>query len=375
MQNFYGVLAAAVAWLLILGIDFADWELGIWRSLATLLLLGASLWYFRRPRPGFSLPRKYLYSLLALLLIWQATQTALSLQKPQIVDVGFTTLAAARALAGGIDLYKAPVAPLPEEPGEFNGFKYGPAMAAFYLPGTLLGDARGLLLTNFLLLLATTALIFLAANQSGGWDSGLFAAIFYLSLPLVSWELSIGVTDLLPTLPLFAAWFLADRMPLCSGGLLGFSLATKLVPAFPVATLLALPLLRAWDKKQLVKFFAGILLGAASLLFYVMRSPKELYHNLIEFQGTRPPDSTSWLYYLPEAYPFVAALFLFLVVYLHWKSWSSDTRQRAVIVVAAVLAGLLANRVNHRNYQLWWLPWFSVLLATAFFGQNEKARS
>jgi hypothetical protein len=77
------------------------------------------------------------------------------------------------------------------------------------------------------------------------------------------------------------------------------------------------------------------------------------------------PDSTSWLETMPPAAATAASLvfaatLLAAAVYV----WRRDPPLTARAALAAMLgiAAILAGPGAHHNYQLWWLPFYALLL-------------
>jgi hypothetical protein len=191
------------------------------------------------------------------------------------------------------------------------------------------------------------------------------AALTYLLLLIAPWELfHQGVTDLAPVLPLLAALLYADRMPGRAGLLVGLSLSTKLIPAG-----LLLPCCLPIDGAGRIRYALGIAAGAVPLLLAALWSPLPVWNNLIVFNLSRPPDQTSWLYWAPSFMGPIARGVLF-TVYLWiaaaiWRSRGISVPARCGFGAIIILASILSSPASHNNYQLWWIPLASVVLAAS----------
>ena len=236
-------------------------------------------------------------------------------------------------------------------------------MAAIYLPGSIWGQ-RGLLVTNLLLDLVTVALVFQLSAQIGGRSAGWFAALLYVMLPLVQIEIfSKGTTDLAATVPLLSALLYLETRPSWSGFFVGLSVSTKLFPG-------ALFIPCCLPASQKGWYAAGIGLGLVPTLVFLTLSPQALIDNTVLFNFHRPTDSTSWLYIMPPkvrliATVVVAVALIGVAVYVWYKH--PTIGDRCGLGVACLLGVLLVGPSNHRNYQLWWLPLFAIILGTAAF--------
>jgi hypothetical protein len=339
---------AAAFWGAVFLVQKFNWDLGGWKALALLaLLLGLPflIQFIRRRAPAQLAVSYGLAALVAILLAGQLAYFGARVIHPRLTDMATTTLAAGAALLHGENPYLLPIdteaAAVPGGPA-FQGYKYLPVMAAVYVPlGTGMGE-RGVLITNLLLHLATLFVIARLARASNA--NGLVALALYLALPLVPQQiLAKGDTDPAAILPLLAAFLCLDRRPGIAGFLVGLSIATKLLPGAA---------------------FVVCLVPAT----FALLSPDALYDNILLFNSVRPPDSTSWLALAPSlAVPARAAfLALFLgVTALVWRrrpSLAVRCGLGAILAIGAILSGPAA----HHNYQLWWLPFYCVVLAAAF---------
>jgi hypothetical protein len=304
-------------------------------------------------------------------LYLQAELLATRLRSPHLNDIPLTTMAAARAMAAGGNPYHEAVDPRTESGAQgrnYDGFKYMPLMAVTYAPAALMNSHRGVILINTVLHGLMAALVFLVARSLGGEVAGALGLIFYLWIRMVPRQLfGPGVTDLAAIIPLVAAWWFAARRPLLGGLLLGISVSMKLVPALALAPVIA-PAAVPWRRADCRRFWLGLACGSLPTLFYFLWSPADFASNVFLFNLMRPVDSTSWLYEHPERWRQVAAGALVAVVAAGGAvRWLLRPAPRGQIMLAlAVTVGLtLLGPANHGNYQLWWLPWFSIVLGTS----------
>jgi hypothetical protein len=103
-------------------------------------------------------------------------------------------------------------------------------------------------------------------------------------------------------------------------------------------------------------------------IVYLVMSPTDLISNTIIYAVRRPIDSTSWMYGLQPSSEYrllalVALAAILLIVCLHL--WFNDVSllQRCAMSVACIVIAMLGGPVVHRNYLLWWLPFFALLVA------------
>jgi len=237
-----------------------------------------------------------------------------------------------------------------------------------YLPlGAPLGQ-RGVLLTNLVLLLACLWLMKRLARSN-------LAPFLFLMLPLMVQQIfAKGATDLVTVMPLLAAFTLAERNSFLAGLCVGLSMAAKPVPGAMFLPCLVPPVKR-WH------YAAGVAVGLLPILPFLLLSPRDLFVNTVLFNLARVPDATSWLYgasmgLITAAHLALLGLYLFAGIYVWRQAPPLATRcgLGAMLTIAAILAGPGA----HHNYQLWWLPFYAVILSHALAPdeacQEEAAR-
>jgi hypothetical protein len=325
-----------------------------------------------RAEPGGRGPPRAAVWAVALLLALQAGYALKELRHPSLIDAATTTLAAQAVLRDGGDPYAAPLDAMGRsDTGEarFAGYKYLPLTFLGYLPlGAPLGE-RGIVLSNLALHCATVWLIFRLASALAGAAGGVFAALVYLALPLVPFQLfAKGVTDPVAVLPMLAALLLAERRGFLAGLCLGLSLSAKLLPAA-----VALPCCLPAAPRARRAYVAGIALGLLPVLPFLVRAPKALIDNILVFNLARAPDSTSWLFTAPPLAAALAhgalALFALGVLAAVWRR-APGLAGRIGLGAMLCLAAILAGPAAHHNYQLWWLPLLAALLGAALARQR-----
>jgi hypothetical protein len=367
------VAAASLFWIAVGLIQKLDWGSGGPKALVLLALfaatpvVAAAAGPTRASEPRRASPRALVLATTALLLL-QGGYAMKELRHPALIDAATTTLAAGSVLRAGDNPYAAPLDSAAEgtmRQPRFAGYKYLPVTLAAYLPlGAPLGE-RGIVLTNLLLDLAAVALIFgLAAELAGTPAAGWLAALLYLSLPLIPFQLfAKGVTDLAAVVPLLAALLLIERSALWCGLCIGLSLAAK-----PVPGVLLLPCCLPASPRARALYGAGVALGVLPAIAFLLWSPTPFLDNIVLFNLARPADSTSWLFDAPAVAGTIARA---LALSCYVAAFAFIWRQRpglAVRIGGAImlaLAAILAGPAAHHNYQLWWLPLAAALLGAA----------
>ncbi len=292
---------------------------------------------------------------------------------PRLVDIGLTTLDAARAILRGQDPYTLPIDPQGAHGLRgFDGYKYTPVMALAYAPlGAALGT-RGLLLTNLLTDLAVAAAVGRLARRTGAVGAGRLAASLYLSLPVIPQQLfQEGVTDLVPVLALLVGLIFQGRSALFSGFFMGLSVAAKPFPGVIAAAY-------GLGPKERLTYLAGCAAGMLPVGVMLVHSGRALIDDTLLFNLARSPDATAWLAVLPSPAPMIGRLLVgasliggALMLWLRGGSLHS----RCCCIVIGVIATILAGAAAHTNYMLWWLPAFFAVLAAALWREGDGPSS
>jgi hypothetical protein len=369
------------AWFIIDVIEWASWDAGARRALASLSLLALTAifaGFAEIRRGGMPAPRPRVRPLVTIVVCclclpavwWQAELGVARFRAPHVNDIPIHTLAAARAMASGRSPYAVVVdkrAESAEQGRNYDGFKYLPMTAVVFSPAALLDGPPGVILTNACLQVAVALLIFFAARSLVGSLAASLSLIFYLWLPIVPRQLfGPGVTDYAAVVPLLAAFALGDRKPWLAGLLVGLSLSAKLVPALPLAAILA-PAECPWRRGAGRRYWAGFVGGCLPALVYLLWSPADLISNVLLFNLSRPVDSTSWLDGHPTWWRTVTTVGLAgLFVVGAAIRWLADPgrRGRALLILVLTMGTTLLGPINHGNYQLWWIPWLAIVLAS-----------
>lgn len=371
-----GPAAAGLFWIAVGLIQKFNWDHGGAKALVMLAVLGAMPFIAHaaalRLSGGEAAPSRPLMLATVVLLVLQIGYAVKELRHPALIDAATTTLAAGEALRGGGDPYAAPIDAAASglmQDRRFAGYKYLPLTIAAYLPlGAALGE-RGVVLTNLLLHLAVIWLIFRLAAAMATPAAGWVAALIYLTLPLVPFQLfAKGVTDLIAVLPLLPALLLAERRAGLAGLCVGLSLSAKLLPGA-----LLLPCCIPGAPRARLVYALGVVVGLAPVLPFLLRSPTALFDNIVLFNLTRPADSTSWLLgAAPLASSLVHGVMLlcFAAVALLVLRRPPSLAWRCGLAAMLILASLLSGPVAHHNYQLWWLPLAAAQLGAALARQR-----
>lgn len=372
-------LTVVVFWVIVRLIEYFDWNQGKYRALMLALVLIATPVLMRLTRSSSLSAPSVLSILLAVacfsLMCWHFAYFAKRLSHSHVIDIASTTLMAGDALLEWENPYSLPIDPQPQmSQGRFSydGYKYLPMMAVMYLPLGAVWRERGLLATNLLLDLAVGMLIFLLGSRIRTRDVGLFAALLYLMLPVVPYEIfHQGVTDLAALVPLLLALLLLEKRPSLAGLCIGMSVSAKLLPGV-LFLLCCLPSHNRW------RYVAGIMLGLVPILVFLALSPINLISNILLFNMQRPVDSTSWLYGMSFTVRLLAFAAFFTIIFAVVKYvWFKRPTlvERCGLTVICILGVLLSGSVSHRNYQLWWLPFFTVLIGTVALLQHQTRNS
>lgn len=350
--------AAAAFWLAVGLIQVFNWEGGVAKAVAMLLLLLATPFIIAAargaPAPLAPWLARAITIALGTCLVLDIVYFFARIIHPHLIDVPLTTLAAVHAVLHGQNPYALPLDTGPETMG-YTGYKYLPVMILAYLPlGAPFGQ-RGVLVTNLILLLACLWLMRRLARSN-------LAPLLFVSLPIMVQQIfAKGATDLATVAPLLAAFALFERNSFLAGVCVGLSIAAKPVPGGLFLACL-IPPTRRWG------YAAGIAVGLLPILPFLVLSPQDLYANTAAFNLARIPDATSWLKgasaaVIAAAHGVIVVLFLATGAYVWRQAPSVATRCAlgAMLTIAAILAGPGA----HHNYQLWWLPFYAVALSRA----------
>ncbi|HKW55042.1 MAG TPA: hypothetical protein VJO12_15220, partial [Stellaceae bacterium] len=224
--------AAVLFWVAVALLQKFNWGLGAWTALVLAALLAAvPLVVAQAQRSGGAMtggpvPRLLKAAVVALLLAHTGYAVA-KLHHPSLIDAALITIAEGQDVGAGENPYASQrdaEAAAGTHDARFAGYKYLPVTLAAYLPlGGALGP-RGIVLTNLLLQLAAVALIFRLGAALASASAGWLAALLYLSLPLVPFQLfAKGALDLVAVVPLLAALLLMEQKAALGGLCLGLS--------------------------------------------------------------------------------------------------------------------------------------------------------
>lgn len=353
--------AIAAFWLAVGLIQTFNWGSGVPKAIVMLLVLAAAPLVARQVarQVARATPLSPALARAATIALWLCLAFDLAyfsarVIAPHLIDIATTTLAAGQALLHGANPYAVPIDTGPESAG-FTGYKYLPVMIAAYLPlGAPLGE-RGVLATNLILLLGTLMLMRRVAGTR-------LAPLLLAMLPLVAEQIfAKGATDLAAVVPLLGALALVERNSFWCGVCLGLSIATKLLPGAAL-----LPALIPAQRRG--HYAAGVAVGVLPVVPFIVAGPRSFWGNIVAFNLARVPDETSWLHAMPPAvigampFIFAAALIAAAIAVLRRPpTLAGRSALAAILGIGAILAGPGA----HHNYQLWWLPFYAILLSQA----------
>lgn len=391
--------------------EISDWDHGVARgaALAGTTFVVAVLYLWRGRREATPVPRAYLYLLClvaGLLIGWRSVQSWEKLNSVPL-DIAFSTLDSIKAVVHEHkDPYANPIDSRKEAPKDargfryYHGYKYLPAMLLVYAPLAVKWEFPGIMFTNYLLFIAVGVLIYLLGGrgcrpEAGGWrsdagdrsatdsglqptDSGLSTAglrglVLYLSLGLIGLELfEKGVNDFAQMAPLLLGFYALSRGRMTLAGVaVGFSLGAKLLPGAIIA-LMFLPL--AWNRRFV---FAAVFTALALYLPFLLWHPREFIANVFLFNLDRPPNTSSIAYYLPKEWqrPWLWTGGTLSVMLL--AGWllkrGKDWRGLVFMSMAVVTVFLLFGPMVHRNYLLWVIPLYCVVLAWSAYPAEKRS--
>jgi uncharacterized membrane protein len=306
-------------------------------------------------------PHIILIALCAVAFVWHLYRFYVGFLDPAVTDVATTTLAAGNLMLQRVSPYSVPIDKVAyEQTGPaYGGYKYLPIMAMVYVPLGQALSVPGIILTNLLLDCGVLIATYMLAYRIGGTTAGLYSAFLYLVTPFVPPEIyGSGVNDLAAVLPLLAAFILVDKKKTLAGLCVGLSVAMKLFPGLIIA-LCCLP------RNDRFGYIGGVAIGMLPIVPYMIVSPTDLFTNIILYPLVRPVDSLSWSFSLPPEYRFVGiAIYVIAVLCLGAVvlfKHISPHRRCGLAVIGIVLA-ILTGPGAHRNYDLWWLPFFAILV-------------
>jgi Glycosyltransferase family 87 len=238
------------------------------------------------------------------------------------------------------------------------GFKYGPAMLAFYGPFLAVSGPVGIPIAHLLLFLCTVAVLAWWAREERGaafW-SALAIAPFVLTRHVATNILDQGHLDLFPVLLCLIGVVAAGRRRYAiAASAIGLSIAAKLLPG-----LAFVPLLFAgpwWAAAVAIAIPVGCLAPFAVNDWTGLR-------NNIGYPFTRDPDSTALTFFLSGPWVWIVRLAAlgvigWLLVRAQRRQWGRG--ETLEWIVGAQLAILAAGATLHNNYLVWLLPYFGAL--------------
>lgn len=380
--GWYGLLAVVIgyfAFFLLFSKRTGEWASGK-TSGCLLLLIALSIPFLTRGfRGGLKFKKNDCFYVIVLLIVgcviafyWHIDVLQQYLLFPQINDIPGRTLAAINSLVAGQNPYALSMPPrevLASEALYKEGFVYMPLMIFVYMPLGLLWGARGMLATNFIMESLVVVLLFLLGKKISSTAAGLLAGLLFLLTWLVPYELyGPGVTDVAAVVLLLAGMLFFGRKSGWAGFFVGLSVATKLFPG-------AIFVLGLFPRRSWRQYLLGMTVGLVPVFFFLVASPIDFLTGTVLFNMVRPSDATSWLYGLsPSLSVGLRVLYVGILVGAFLYIWARKPgiKIRLGLITFLLVLLLLSSPVNHRNYQLWWIPFYTLLVSTSLFGISQK---
>ncbi len=367
MTNTAKLGAIAAFWVAVGLVQTFNWEGGVLKAIVLFALLLSVPFVMAAARRDIApMSPAWQRGVTIAAIVWFVLDLiflAIRIRNPHILDIGTTTLDAGNAVLSGGNPYTLPIDTGPQSVG-FTGYKYLPLMFATYLPLGLWLDQRGLLLTNLVLLLGCVWFMRRLTKSD-------LAPLLLLMLPIVPEQIfAKGATDLVAVLPLLAGLFFFGRSAFLTGFCVGLSIAAKLLPG-----VMFLPcLLPSQDR---AKYLAGVVVGLMPTVPFLIASPRAFLDNTVFFAMAKLPDTTAWLSSVPSMVADLAHLVLlggFIWAAAHVWRRAPSLAARCGIGTMLVLGAILAGPGAHHNYQLWWMPFYAVILSLALTGDETCQR-
>jgi len=244
----------------------------------------------------------------------------------------------------------------------FSGYKYMPLMFILYSPFTLLFGKMAVLYLNIFVYIGVLIVSYFLIKKVYGDNNYMQAKfiLFFFSCYVITFEVFYrGVNDLIP--PFFVlcsmTLFFYKKENL-AGIFLGLSIATK---PFPGVFLFLLFLL---DKRFRLILYSII----TSLLFiipFVLWNFWAFFLNTIYFNILRHANQSSIYYFMPDL---IKGIWIFLLLgiigFLCYKWIKSKKSEFGLLYYFTLISTvfLLMNKVTHRNYLIWILPFILLIL-------------
>lgn len=245
----------------------------------------------------------------------------------------------------------------------FSGYKYMPLMFLLYSPFTLLFGKIGVLYLNILVYIGFLVIAYFLIKKIYRNDrySQAKYLLFFLSCYVITFEVFYrGVNDLIP------AFFVLCSLTLffykkesLTGIFLGLSIATK---PFPGVFLFLLFLL----KKEFRLVIYSLIIPAVLIVPFVLWNFWAFFLNTIYFNVLRNANPSSVYYFMPEVVKFAWFFLLVLIIcFLCYKWLNSKQSEFDLLYYFTLLSTvfLLMNKVTHRNYLIWVLPFILIMLS------------
>lgn len=256
----------------------------------------------------------------------------------------------------------------------FSGYKYMPLMFLLYSPFTLVFGKMGILYLNILVYIGFLIVAYFLIKRIHIKDDFVYLKYIFLFLLcyVITFELFYqGVNDLIPAFfVLCSLAFFFHKKEVPAGIFIGLSIAAK---PFPGIFLFLLFLLN----KRFRLAIYSVITAAIFIVPFVLWNFWAFFLNTIYFNVLRHANPSSVYYFMPEI---VKSVWFFLLLFLIWflcYGWIKSNKKPIDLLYYFTLLStvfLLMNKVTHRNYLIWVLPFILIVLSKRieFISSNKN---
>ncbi len=346
---------------------FFDWN-GLQRGAVLAAYIALMAFFYRKKQDKQMLPsyfKKTIYILLILAFLFNISYNLWFYQdyhdEKYLYEGKANVLSAEYFFKSHLNPYEQKV-DLSGEIDIFSGYKYMPLMFLLYSPFTLLFGKIGVLYLNIIIYIAFLIVSYFLIKKAYKNDVYTQAKyiLFFLSCYVITFEVFYrGVNDLIPAFLVLCSltlFFYKKEIP--AGIFLGLSLAAK---PFPGVFLFFLFLLN----KRFRLGLYSIIVSAVFILPFALWNFWVFFLNTIYFNVLRNANPSSIYYFMPD---FIKSIWIFLLlgimVFICYK-WLKSKRSEFDLLYYFTLIStvfLLMNKVTHRNYLIWVLPFILLVL-------------
>jgi len=245
---------------------------------------------------------------------------------------------------------------------EFAGYKYMPLMFFIYAPLSIPLGKTGIFFTNIIFYIGTLIISLLLIKKVYKSKYVIKKYIFFfLACYILTFELFYqGVNDIIPIFFILCSiLFFVKSKKILSGIFLGLSISTKI---FPGIFLLIMFLLG----KKFRSALSSLAVIAIAVIPFLLWNFLAFFVNIIYFNVIRLPNPSSIFYFMPY---FIQKIWIFVLIlilgFLFYRWYISDKSVHNIIYYFIMISTtfLLMNKVTHRNYLIWVLPFFFIFIS------------